>query len=356
MGKMASRFHGTPPHPAAGRELCVHVLITTRRQIRRAMEAARVLDRAGLDVLVWTPGKTIPGGWQPHQAGAQPGDEVVAVSAARYVAGRDCGSGLILLPLDMGWKTGDALRVAADMSRHPGALVLAGRTGSLPAGERLVSRAFGLIQGQAVRDLYAGLAGWPPALVAELARPSRMPVFTRAMISARELELSVVQPSFTPSAPAPSRTVRLLLRDLVCFLAVFIRFAASSILSFGLDYALCILFFLPLTGSKTVANVAARVFSSAFNFTLNRTFVFQGRRYNRMPIRQALARYYLLAAVIAAASTGMIYLFSTVCGFNVRIVKPLVDLALYFISFAVQRELVYFKSMRSSAGRARGEW
>jgi putative flippase GtrA len=341
---------------SGGEEANVHVLITTQRQTRRAMEAARTLNRAGLDVLVWTPSNTIPRGWKPRQAGAEPSDEVLTVSAVQYVAGRDPGSGLILLPLDMGWKAGDALRVAADMAQHPGALVLAGRTGRLPAGEHLASRVFGLIQGVNVRDLYAGLAGWPPALVAELAKPSRIPVFTRAMIAARELDLSVEQPSFTPSAPSPPpRTAGRLALDLACFLAVFIRFAASSILSFGLDYGLCILLFLPLTGSKTVANVAARVFSSTFNFTLNRTIVFQGRRSNRTPIRQALARYYLLAAVIAAASTGMIYLFSTVCGFNVRIVKPLVDLALYFISFAVQRELVYFKNGRLAPRRTAGE-
>jgi putative flippase GtrA len=97
--------------------------------------------------------------------------------------------------------------------------------------------------------------------------------------------------SFTPAAPSPPpRTAGRLALDLAGFLAVFIRFAASSILSFGLDYGLCILLFLPLTGSKTVANVAARVFSSTFNFTLNRAIVFQGRRVTLLHC-QALAWY-----------------------------------------------------------------
>ena len=192
-----------------------------------------------------------------------------------------------------------------------------------------------------MHDLYAGLAVWPARLVGALNRPGRNPLYTRALLSVRSLNLPLAEVELRPQEPPAVRPAAAVVWNMLCFLAVFLRFTCSSLLSAGVDYGLFALLLTPLHYAEA-AHAVARAVSSTVNFTLNRMLVFSDRQ-SRVPLAQALVRYFALAVVVAAVGTGLIRLFSTVLGLPAMPVKLAVDILLYVISFLVQRELVFHR-------------
>lgn len=123
-------------------------------------------------------------------------------------------------------------------------------------------------------------------------------------------------------------------------------YTLSSLASWVVDTGLFRLF-LGLFGgvlgdlAPTVCNVAARAFSSFFNFNLNNRVVFRSRE----PYGKALLRYYLLAIPQLAASTLLLDLFVwlfRIEGDNLTtLVKILVDGGLFVASFFIQKYWVF---------------
>lgn len=120
----------------------------------------------------------------------------------------------------------------------------------------------------------------------------------------------------------------------------------SSLLSWVVDtglFRLGLALFGGVLGETAAAacNVIARIFSSFFNFNLNRRLVFQSRE----PYGEALLRYYLLAVPQLAASTLLLSFF--VWLFHVQsdnvstLVKILVDGGLFVASYFIQKFWVF---------------
>ncbi|NLG37159.1 MAG: GtrA family protein [Clostridiales bacterium] len=316
----------------------MYVLITSSRTGGEALEAARAFAAAGHTPLIWSPDGIAPQGWLSDPS---PDGETLIRSAVARAAGGESPSGLMLLPLERGWTAADGLAVLETAARNPGAMVAARRAGGLPALERVAAWIYRFTQGRAVHDLYAGLAVWPAQLVGALNRPGRKPLYTRALLSVRSLNLPLAEVELRPQEPPAVRPAAAVVWNMLCFLAVFLRFTCSSLLSAGVDYGLFALLLTPLHYAEA-AHAVARAVSSTVNFTLNRMLVFSDRQ-SRVPLAQALVRYFALAVVVAAVGTGLIRLFSTVLGLPAMPVKLAVDILLYVISFLVQRELVFHR-------------
>lgn len=316
----------------------MYVLITSCRPGGEAREAARALAAAGHTPLVWSPDGIAPEGWISDPG---PDGETLIRSAVARAAQGESPSGLMLLPLEQGWTAADGQTLLEIAACNPGAVVAVRRPGRLPALERVAAWIYRFTQGRAAHDLYAGLVVWPAQLVAALDRPGRNPIHIRALLGVRSLNLPLAEAELRPQQPPAARPAAAVMWDMLCFLAVFLRFTGSSLLSAGIDYGLFALLLTTLHYAEA-AHAAARAVSSVVNFTLNRMLVFCDRR-NRVPLAQALIRYYALAVVVAAAGTGLIRLFSTVLGLPAMPVKLAVDILLYVLSFVVQRELVFHR-------------
>jgi putative flippase GtrA len=120
-----------------------------------------------------------------------------------------------------------------------------------------------------------------------------------------------------------------------------LKFSCSSLLSFCVDYIFYSIFAM-ISGSVAFSNICARVISSIFNFSMNKKFVFK----NKEGIAKTAAKYFLLAAFILAANTIMLELCVKYLIHNKYISKILIEVLLFFISWAAQKSFVFRKRER----------
>jgi len=134
----------------------------------------------------------------------------------------------------------------------------------------------------------------------------------------------------------------------------FFRYASSSLLSSLLDIVLFTLLDRWLLGAifgdllrgadaggyvhTYVAAGIARVASSVFNFLVNKSFVFQVKQ-----IRSAAVRYTLLAVFSLSVSALLTNLLFNMLKINKSVVKVVLDTALYFFNYRVQKAWVFKK-------------
>ncbi|MFC7725883.1 GtrA family protein [Nocardioides sp. GCM10028917] len=121
------------------------------------------------------------------------------------------------------------------------------------------------------------------------------------------------------------------------------RFTAASVLSAVLDLAVYIILLDVVFGEDRLpeqvaaAVIVARIVSSLFNYVVNKWLVFHD---DSRPA-PSLARYYLLAGVVLICSAlGTTALSSVTRGHDVW-AKVIVDLALFVVSYLVQKRWVF---------------
>ena len=117
------------------------------------------------------------------------------------------------------------------------------------------------------------------------------------------------------------------------------KFASSSLLSFALDYCL-FLWSSAASGSRVwgllLSNIAARLLSACFNYTLNKYMVFHGGgRASR-----DLPRYMLLATGILIANSVLLHAL-TALGLAAPLAKLITEMTLFAVSFSVQTLVIF---------------
>lgn len=135
------------------------------------------------------------------------------------------------------------------------------------------------------------------------------------------------------------------LRDSLRIYKEILRFSASSLASFVIDYCMYALL-LTATGAAGIANgliisnIGARLVSGAANYTLNRKFVFR----SRTGFARSAAQYFLLAAFILAGNTLVLSTLVGTLGFNSLIAKLITEVLFFTISWVVQRYVIFFSA------------
>ncbi len=145
------------------------------------------------------------------------------------------------------------------------------------------------------------------------------------------------------------------IRDSVKIYAVILKFMLSSGLSSVIDILVFTLINMLMpndieSGLRVfIATFGARVVSSLFNFFANRTRVFRSTE----SVGGTMLRYYILCVVQTACSYGLVYMLSVLIPADMRLldslIKIVVDVVLFFISFRIQRDWV-FASRKGSTG------
>lgn len=125
-----------------------------------------------------------------------------------------------------------------------------------------------------------------------------------------------------------------------------LKFSASSLISFAIDYGIYILLLWLTQGltksiSLFLSNVMARIVSGCFNYQINRKMVFQ-REEN---LARTAFQYIMLATGILAGNTVLLE-FLVYLGLNQYIGKLCTELTFFVMSWFVQRTVI-FKPKRS---------
>ena len=261
---------------------------------------------------------------------------------------------IVTVDADGQHKPEDALRLCDIAAAHPGTLVLGGRrfTGKVPLRSRLGNTftrlIYRLATGSHVYDTQTGLRAFHAGLTdALLEIPGdryeyEMNVlleFPGRGIPILEEEIETIYINENSSSHFNA------VRDSVRICAEILRFSASSLAGFAVDYTLYALL-LPITGSLALANVGARCVSAFVNFSLNRKFVFGSRE---DLLRSGLS-YAALAAGILVGNTAVLSFLVNGAGITPLAAKILTEVIFFMISYLVQKFVIFRK--RAGAGEA----
>lgn len=117
-----------------------------------------------------------------------------------------------------------------------------------------------------------------------------------------------------------------------------LKFSASSILSAVLDWTLLVLLQL-VTSSLLFAVAGARVCSSIFNYTLNKNYVFSGRK--EITARESVLKYFTLVVIVMAFNYGLIFTFNKLLLIPLFFAKLLAEAAIFLFSYWSQHRYIF---------------
>ncbi|EGC04758.1 bifunctional glycosyltransferase family 2/GtrA family protein [Ruminococcus albus] len=269
-------------------------------------------------------------------------------TAFAYIKENVSGSyGVITADADGQHKTADIMRIADALEAHPDRLIMGCRkfTGDIPFrsrfGNNMTRAVFRFAAGVGVSDTQTGLRGFSGSLTNfMLGLSGERYEFEMNMLleAAREgiafFEVPIETVYINDNKSSHFKPVR----DSLRIYRDIIKFSCSSLLSFLVDYLLFSVIF-SLSGSKTVSNLTARVFSSIFNFMLNKKLVFG----NKENLAKSALKYFSLAAVILAVNTLLLELLARYAVKNAYIAKIIVEVLLFMFSWTMQRCFVFKK-------------
>ena len=276
--------------------------------------------------------------------------------------------GVITIDGDGQHLVGDIVACGQKMLENGDKVVLGCRDFSLPgipprsvAGNRTTSRFFRLLFGIKLSDTQTGLRAIPAQYLKTFCgiEGERFEYETNMLLYMKRLGIDFLeQPIATVYDPDDYHSHYNALKDSLRITKVMLRFlitgsgfryVVSSGLSFLVDNGLYRVLFALLLGklgaamASPSAQALARLVSSLFNFTLNDRWVFQ----NKSEHMKALGKYYCLC--IPQTLISMVCLTALVSALRIvspglaTFVKILVETALFFISYFIQKKWVFRK-------------
>mgnify|MGYP000850032132 CR=1 FL=1 len=221
-------------------------------------------------------------------------------------------------------------------------------------GNKLTKFVFRLFYGRKITDTQTGLRGFPKDILREMIDipGERFEYETKMLIHMFEENISIKETTietiyYDNNAETHFNPIKDSLRIYKVIFGSFFKYLISSLSSFIVDIGLfqLILWISLATGFSRgtvpiiVATVIARIFSSYFNFTINKNFVFNGEK----SIRKTIIKYYSLAIVQMILSAILVSAVWHIIFGSETIIKIVVDTILFFVSYQIQRRWVFRK-------------
>ncbi|MBR4754116.1 MAG: bifunctional glycosyltransferase family 2/GtrA family protein [Lachnospiraceae bacterium] len=272
------------------------------------------------------------------------------ISAALKIYGENIN--IITADADGQHKAKDILKVAQTLSLTSNTLVLGTRdfSGShVPFksrfGNRITSKVFKLTTGVKCPDTQTGLRGIPASLI-------NLALETEGSRYEYEMNFLNAASKIVPFSFVPIETIYESdnkgshfrpVKDSLIIYGSFLRFLAASITGFLVDYGLftALLKVLKLAHVRhqsrriMIATIIARIFSGIVNFVLNKKLAFKSKG-NTL---EESIRYLILFLCQMGASALFTAMLSTLL--PAAAAKIIVDTCLFFVSFIVQKRLVF---------------
>ncbi len=266
--------------------------------------------------------------------------------------------GVVIVDADGQHLLPDVQRVCAELVAHPDAIILGSRrfTGKVPfrsmAGNTITRYVFALASGVMVHDTQTGLRAFSvkriPALLELKGERYEYEMYMLLGAAEQHIPLREVYIETVYLDEENSSSHFNPLKDSFRIYASIIKFTASSLVAFVVDYVLVLLLALLFghIGLKQkmvllLSAVIARVVSSLCNFLINRRVVFKSDD----GVLCTAVKYYVVAAVILVLNYLLLNLFNIVLSVPLAVAKLIVEALLFALSLALQRFFV-FKSKK----------
>jgi len=262
--------------------------------------------------------------------------------------------GVVVVDADGQHLLPDVQRVCAELAEHPDAIILGSRqfTGKVPLrsmlGNTITRYVFALASGVMIHDTQTGLRAFSvkriPALLALKGERYEYEMYMLLGAAEQHIPLREVYIETVYLDEENSSSHFNPLKDSLRIYASIIKFTASSLVAFVVDYVLVLLLALLFgrIGLKQelvllLSAVVARVVSSLCNFFINRRVVFKS---DDGVLRTAI-KYYAVAALILALNYLLLNLFNIVLSVPLAVAKLIVEALLFALSLALQRFFVF---------------
>lgn len=272
----------------------------------------------------------------------------------KYTEDEMCG--IVTADADGQHSVEDTVKVAKRLEKE-GSLVLGTRCFSednVPFksrnGNRLTTLVFQLLYGKTIHDTQTGLRGIPYSYVTECLKMDgeRFEYETAMLIDTIRSKMDMVEEPIQTIYINSNRethfsAVRDSLRIYSVIFKCFFKYTITALLSFVIDIGLFSLLTKAVFGAMEVkwavllGTVIARICSSLFNYTMNKNVTFENKESNL----KTMLKYYLLCAVQALLSWGLVTFMFSRLQWDTTFLKMLVDTVLFFFSYQIQRLWVF---------------
>ncbi len=270
-------------------------------------------------------------------------------TAFLYLTEHDCHGRGITADSDGQHRIEDILQIEKEMIETPDTMILGMRDFSkMPPrsriGNTLTCWAFRLGTGLKIRDTQTGLRGMPESIWGKLLEVEgeryeyEMNVLLQLkawQLPFREVTIETVYTDGNGSSHFKP------LRDGLRVFSRIIKFCGSSLICTLVDYAFYTLFSLFL--APLWSYICARIISASLNYQLSRRLVFHGA-----PSVKSGLQYALLVVIVMAIGSLAVNGFALL-GINHFLVKLVVDMALFFMNYFIQKKIIFKKKERKPA-------
>ncbi len=276
---------------------------------------------------------------------------VMTASGVDVVSGRDAV--IVTVDADGQHLPDDVRRVAEISAQRRDALVLGSRAleKDIPArsrfGNTVTRHVYSAATGVRVHDTQTGLRAFHRSLIPRLLEIEG---------DRYEYEINMLMQLAAEGVPIIEERIETVyennnsgshfrtLRDSFRVYKEILKFSASSLASFAIDYCMYALLLAAtgaagLAGSLIISNIGARLVSGTANYTMNRKLVFR----SRTGFAKSAVQYILLAAFILAGNTVVLSTLVGTLGMNSLAAKLVTEVIFFAISWTVQRYVIFFR-------------
>jgi glycosyltransferase involved in cell wall biosynthesis len=241
----------------------------------------------------------------------------------------------------------DIMRVADAISLSKEKIVLGVRNfiGDVPlrstVGNSITRAVFAYATGDKIEDTQTGLRGFPVSLLPWLLclRGERYEYEMNMLLEAKPSGYHFTQINIETIYYADNKSSHFkILRDSARVYFTFLKFCLSGISCAFIDYFF--LFFIQwMTNNLFLSVIGARLVSSAVNFVVNRSFVFEPDKKNRKS-HSAMIYYYILVCILLFFNYLLLRFLSQTLSMNLFLSKVLTELILFCFSYTSQHLFV----------------
>jgi glycosyltransferase involved in cell wall biosynthesis len=289
-------------------------------------------------------------------------ESVLTPAGAETVSGRDAV--IVTVDADGQHLPDDVQRVAEISAQRRDALVLGSRAlgEDIPVrsrfGNTVTRHVYSAATGVRIHDTQTGLRAFHRSLIPRLLKieGDRYEYEINMLMQLAAEGVPIIEERIETvyednNSGSHFRTVR----DSFRVYKEILKFSASSLASFAIDYGMYALL-LAATGAAGIANglvisnIGARIVSGTANYAMNRKLVFK----SRTGFAKSAVQYFLLAAFILASNTIVLSTLAGTLGINRFAAKLITEVIFFAISWTVQKYVIFFRedSGDSEAERA----
>lgn len=261
--------------------------------------------------------------------------------------------GIVTVDADGQHLTEDIVNVSNMLIERPNDLILGSRAfdQDVPLksqmGNTITRGVFALASGVKIRDTQTGLRAFSVNLIPfmKAVEGERYEYEMNMLLDAAHKKIGMKEVTIKTVYLDGNKTSHFhVLRDSALVYKNILKFSASSLIAFVIDFVMLFVFkaifgnfALEAGTTLLMAVVSARLVSSFSNYMINKKLVFGERTRNN----NTLIKYYLLASGILILNYIILEVLSIRLGMPLGIAKLIAEVTLFFVSYTVQKRFIF---------------